>query len=209
MKLYDFKMAPNARRVRIFAAEKGIELETVTVDLAAREQMGDDFKAVNARMAVPTLELDDGTIITESVAICRYLDEIQPEPVLCGEGAKGKAIVEMWHRRCELEGQVACGDAVRNSIEFFKGRAVTGPTNFEQIPALAERGKQRIGWFFEMLDERLGDSPYIAGVDYSIADICALVAIDFAKAAKVRMSEDAVNLQRWYADVSARPSATA
>ena len=209
MKLYDFAMAPNARRVRIFAAEKGLTLETVTVDLSKREQMGADFQAINSRMAVPTLALEDGTLITESVAICRYLEEIHPEPPLFGSGALGKAVVEMWHRRVELEGLQAVAEGVRNSVDFFAGRAVAGPVDFAQIPALAERGKQRVDWFYTMLDGHLGDAEYVAGASFSIADIAALVACDFAKVLKKRVGEDTPNLARWYSAVSSRPSARA
>ena len=209
MKLYDFERAPNARRVRIFIAEKGIDVEMVTVDLGKKDQMGDEYKAVNPRLAVPALELDDGTVLTESVAICRYLEEIQPEPALFGTGALGKATVEMWHRRMELEGMQACADAVRNSVPFFEGRGLAGPNDFAQIPDLAERGAKRVDIFFDMLDAHLADSTYIAGDEFSIADIAALCAVDFAKVVKKRPSEDQSNLQRWYDAVSARPSAKA
>ena len=209
MKLYDYKMAPNPRRVRIFAAEKGIDLELVDIDLATKQQMTDDFKGVNSRLSVPALELDDGTIITESVAICRYLDEIQPEPALFGTGALGKAMVEMWHRRMELEGMAAVAEAVRNSVEFFKDRALAGPKNYEQIPALAERALQRIDSFYEMMDARLAESEFVAGDAYTVADIAGLCALDFAKVVKKRPSDDQTNLKRWHEAVSARPSAAA
>lgn len=209
MKLYDFQRAPNARRVRMFAAEKGIDLELIPVDLGSQQQMSDEYRAVNPRLAVPALLLDDGTILTESVAICRYLDETQPEPNLFGEGALGKATVEMWHRRVELEGMQAVADTIRNSIEFFAGRAIAGPVNFEQIPALAERGAKRIDLFFAMLDERLAESPFVAGDAHTVADIAALVAVDFAKVAKKRPGGEMAHLQRWHAEVSARPSAQA
>ena len=209
MKLYDFKMAPNPRRVRIFAAEKGIDLELVDVDLSKRQQMGDDFKTVTPRLMVPALELDDGTILTESIAICRYLEELHPEPALFGAGALGKANVEMWHRRMELEGLTATADAVRNSVEFFAGRAIAGKKSFEQIPALAERGLQRIDMFFEVLNDRLADNAFIVGDDYTVADIAALCAIDFARVVKKRPTEDQTALKRWHDAVSARPSAQA
>ncbi len=209
MKLYDYSMAPNARRVRMFLAEKGIQLETVPVDLAAREQMGDAYRAVNPRLAVPALELDDGTVLTESVAICRYLEELHPQPPLFGEGALGKATVEMWHRRVELEGMQAVADAVRNSVEFFAGRAIAGPVDFEQIPELAERGRARIAVFYALLEEQLADSEFIAGPEFSIADIAALVACDFAKVAKKRVGDDTPNLKRWYDAMCERPSARA
>ena len=207
MKLYDFERAPNARRVRVFAAEKGIDLEMITVDLGAKEQMKDAYKSVNPRMQVPALLLDDGTLITESVAICRYLDETTPEPILFGSGALGKANVEMWHRRMELEGMQPTADAVRNSIDFFKNRALAGPMDFEQIPALASRGLKRIDLFQGLLEERLADNRFVAGDDFSIADIAGLIAIDFGKVVKKRVDDGTLNLKRWYDEVSSRPSA--
>jgi glutathione S-transferase len=209
MKLYDFKMAPNARRVRVFLAEKNLDIETESVDLATREQMGGAFRAINPRLAVPALELDDGTVLTESVAICRYLEALHPEPALFGQGALGQATVEMWHRRVELEGMQAVAEAVRNSSEFFADRALPGPVDFPQIPELAERGRQRVEHFYTMLDEHLAGSRFIAGDDYSVADIAALVACDFAKVIKRRVGDDTPSLKRWYDLVSARPSASA
>jgi glutathione S-transferase len=209
VKLYDYARAPNPRRVRMFAAEKGIALDLVSVDLATREQMDEAYRAVNPRLAVPLLLLDDGTALTESVAICRYLEALHPDPALFGTGALGTARVEMWHRRVELEGLQAVSDAVRNSVPFFAGHALPGPVGFEQIPALAERGLRRIDLFYAMLDERLADSEFIAGADFSVADIAALVACDFAKVAKKRVGTGTANLARWYESVSARPSAAA
>ena len=209
MKLYDFSMAPNARRVRMFAAEKGIGLELINVDLSKREQMKDEYRAINPRLAVPALVLDDGTLLTESVAICRYLEALHPTPALFGSDPKSQAIVEMWHRRVELEGMQAAADGIRNSVEFFAGRAIAGPVDFEQIPALAERGKARVDLFFTMLDERLGESEYIAGPEFSVADIAALIACDFSKVLKKRVGDDTPNLKRWYDAVSSRPSAKA
>ena len=209
MKLYDFTMAPNSRRVRVFAAEKSIALELIAVDLSKREQMDAEYQAINPRMAVPALALDDGTLITESVAICRYLEETHPQSPLFGNDALSKAHVEMWHRRVELEGLQAVAEGVRNSVEFFAGRAIAGPVDFAQIPELAERGKQRTDGFFAMLDARLAESEYIAGPHYSIADIAALIACDFAKVLKKRVGDDTPNLKRWYDAVSGRASARA
>lgn len=209
MKLYDYKMAPNCRRVRFFAAEKGVPLDCVDVDLMTREQLGDAYVAVNERRTVPLLELDDGTRLTESVAICRYLEETTPEPALFGTGALGKAQVEMWHRRVELEGLMAVAEALRNTSEGFRDRAIPGPQNFPQIPELAERGQRRLDAFYAMLDERLGESRYLAGEDFSIADILGVVTVDFAKAVKRRIPEEAANLARWHAEVSGRPAAKA
>ncbi len=209
MKLYDYHRAPNPRRVRIFLAEKGIEIEKIEIDLGSKQQMESDYKAINSRMCVPMLELDDGTILTESVAICRYLEEIQPAPNLFGSSPLGKATVEMWHRRVELEGLIPISDAVRNSVEFFAGRAIAGPIGFEQIPELAERAKKRVTFFYNMLNERLTESAYIAGEKFSMADITALVGIDFAKIVKQRIGRDQTALQCWHDKVSMRPSAVA
>lgn len=209
MKLHDFKMAPNPRRVRMFLAEKGIEMEIVSVDLAQHEQMNDSFVVLNPRRAVPALELDDGRVLTESVAICRYLEELHPDPPLFGRDAWDRAVVEMWHRRVELEGLQAVADGVRNSSPFFKGRAIAGPVDFEQIPALAERGRQRTALFKSMLDEQLADNEYVAGDHFSVADIAALVTCDFAKVLKMRVGDDTPSLKRWYDAASRRPSAAA
>ena len=209
MKLYDFAAAPNPRRVRIFAAEKGVELDIVQIDLRERGQNADDFSAINPRRAVPLLELDDGTRIGESVAICRYLEETHPEPPLMGSDALDKATVEMWHRRVELEGMMAAAEALRNRSSFFVDRALTGPVPYAQIPELAERGQQRLVHFFTMLDARLAESEFVAGPRFTIADIAALVTVDFAAWSKATPAESAVALKAWHERVSARPSATA
>ena len=209
MKLYDYHRAPNPRRVRIFSAEKGIKLEKVEIDLETKQQMKAEFRSLNPRVSVPALELDDASILTESVAICRYLEELHPEPALFGSGALGKATVEMWHRRVELEGLIPISEAVRNSVEFFAGRAMAGPLDFDQIPELAERAKKRVSFFYDMLNDHLIECPYIAGNDFSIADITAFVGVDFAKVIKKRIGEEQIALQRWHDEVSARPSAKA
>ena len=209
MRLYDYEKAPNARRVRMFLAEKGIAVDTVAVDLATREQLAAEFAAVNPRLAVPALVLDDGSVLTESVAICRYFEEIHPQPALFGRDALERARVEMWHRRVELEGLQAAAEGVRNGMPFFAGRALPGPEDFEQIPALAERGRRRVQLFHAMLDARLEESEHVAGDAFSIADIAALVTCDFAKILKLRPTPDTPHLLRWYEAVSARPSAAA
>lgn len=208
MKLYDFTRAPNCRRVRIFAAEKGIALDLVEVDLGSRAQLGEDYLAKNPGATVPMLELDDGTRLTESIAICRYFEEIQPEPALFGTDPLGKATVEMWRRRVELEGLMAVADALRNGNPFFAGRALAGPQDLAQIPELATRAMVRLDRFFAMLDARLAESPYLAGEAFSVADIDALVTVDFARAVKRSIPDDAPALKRWHETVSARPSAT-
>ncbi len=209
MKLDDFNPAPNPRRVRIFAAEKRIALKIVPVDLRGGGQFEDSFRAVNPRCAVPVLQLDDGTRITESVAICRYLEETHPEPPLMGKGALDKAVVEMWHRRIELEGLVAAAEAIRNGANRFEDRALPGAVPYAQIPELAESGRRRVGHFLDMLDARLSDSDFVAGPGLTVADIAAMVAVDFAAWVKATPPESATSLSAWYERVSARPSAAA
>ncbi len=210
MKLYNFKMAPNPRRVRVFAAEKGIEIPQEEVDLSSRSQLNSDYLTKNTQAEVPALELDDGTVITESTAICAYLEGLQPEPALMGTTPLEKAQIVMWDRRVELLGLQAIAEAFRNGNAFFKDRALAGPVDHPQIPELAERGKVRYAAYLDLLEARLADSPYLAGETFSIADITALIAADFAKVIRMGPPFDSrPNLQAWYERVSARPSAKA
>ena len=209
MKFYDCKTAPSPRRVRIFLAEKGIDVETVQVDLASGEQLGEAFRRINPECTVPALELDDGSCISEVLAICQYFEELYPEPPLMGRSIEERARVTMWNSKIEQHGLLPMADAFRNAAKGLKGRAVTGPEAYEQIPALAERGRQRVVQFFQRLDQALADHPYVAGDAFSIADISALVLVDFARWVKLDIPDDATHLARWYAEVSARPSAAA
>ena len=209
MKFYDCATAPSPRRVRIFAAEKRIELDTVQVDLANGEQFGAAFRDVNPDCMVPVLELEDGTRLTEVAAICQYLEEMQPEPSLFGASPAERALTSMWNIKVEQQGFLACAEAFRNSAKGLRQRAIAGPDAFEQIPELAERGRERVTRFFNRLDMQLGKNIYVAGNHYSIADISAMVVVDFAGWAKITVPDDAINLTRWYASVSARPSARA
>lgn len=209
MKFYDCATAPSPRRVRIFLAEKGIELPTVQVDLRGGEHLTPAFRAINPHCTVPVLELDDGTPICETGAICRYLEEIHPEPPLMGTDAKDKALVTMWDRYMEHDGIFAVRDAFRNSTPGMKGRALTGADGIEQIPALAERGRALAQRFLDDLDARLAESEFIAGPRYTIADITGLVAVDFAGWIKLPIRDDQPHLGRWHRAVSVRPSAKA
>ena len=209
MKLYDFEMAPNPRRVRIFMAEKGIEIPTEQVDLASRAQMEDDYKKINPRSEVPVLELDDGTFLTESSAICLYFEGLHPEPNLMGTDALERAQSFMWDRRIELHGMAAIADAYRNTSPLFEDRGFTGPINFPQIPELAERGRARTDLYFDTLNERLSDSPYVAGDRFTIADITAMVSVMFARWIKTGPTDSHSGTNRWWEEVSARPSAGA
>jgi len=209
MKFYDCKTAPSPRRVRIFIAEKGMDIETVQVDLGGGEQFGEAFRKINADCVVPALELDDGTCISEVLAICSYLEELHPEPNLMGTNAAERASVLMWNTKIEQQGFMAIADAFRNVAERLKNRAVTGPESYAQIPELAERGRKRAEQFFQRLDGQLANSAFVAGDSYSIADISALVVTDFATRVKISLPDDAENLQRWYESVAGRPSASA
>jgi glutathione S-transferase len=209
MKFYDCTTAPSPRRVRIFLAEKGISVPTVQVDLRNNEQLTPAFRKINPDATVPSLELDDGTRINDAVGICVYFEAIHPHPALMGETAEEKALVASWQREAERNGFYAVMEVFRNSAPGLKGRALPGPHDYEQIPALAERGRLRVQHFQEQMDARLGQSEFIAGPHYSIADITALITIDFAVRAKMPIPENYEHLRRWYAQVSARPSAKA
>lgn len=210
MKLYDFPHSPSPRRARMFAAEKGLELQLETVNIREKGQFSEAFRAISPNCTVPVLELDDGTPICDSLAIWRYLEEIQPEPPLMGRTPLEKAMVELWLRRIELEGYQAVVEIVRNGAERFKDRALPSAEPFAQIPALAERGKRRLALFYEMLDERLRESAYVAGPEFTAADIHALITIDFAeRAAEITPPERLRALKAWHDKVSARDSAKA
>ena len=207
MKLYQSSDSPNSRRVRIFLAEKGISMPLVPVDLGAKEQFSDAYAAINPRRVVPTLVLEDCTVIGEVPAIQRYLEEIHPEPPLLGSTPKAKAQVAMWDRRVEMEGFASVMEAVRNTVPGLKNRAIAGPHAYEQIPALAERSRKRVTNFYADFNARLVDVPFIAGDNFSVADITAVVTVDFAtKVAGLPMANDHAALKRWYDAVSARAS---
>ena len=210
MKLYHWTSSPNSRRVRIFIAEKGISIPFHPVNLAEKEQFSDWFRAINPRQQVPALLLDDGTTIAEVPAIWRYLEETYPEPPLLGHDAKGDALVTMWERRVELEGFAPTMEGVRNAAAGLKGRALSGPHDYDQIPELVERSKRRIADFYTDFDIRLAENAFIAGTEFSAADITALVTVDFATAGlKMPIPDHARALQRWYDKIAARPSTKA
>jgi glutathione S-transferase len=209
MKFYDCAIAPSPRRVRMFLAEKGITVPTIQVDLRKGEQFGDAFRAVNPDCTVPVLELDDGTRISDSLAICVYLEQTRPEPPLMGTDAVERASVAEWQRRAERDGFLAVAEAFRNSTPAFKTRALPGPEDYPQIPALVERGRARTQTFFKVMNARLADRAFVAGERYTIADITTLVAVDFAGWIKLTIPDDCAHLRRWHQAVAARPSAKA
>jgi glutathione S-transferase len=208
LKLYHSVTFPNSRRVRIFLAEKGLTLPLEPVDLAKGEQHSDAYRAINPRRVVPTLVLKDGTAIGEVLAIWRYLEEVYPTPPLLGSTPKDKALVTMWERRAELEGFAAVMEGVRNASERLKGRAIAGPYDYDQIPALVERSRLRVKDFYADLDARLAALSFVAGDHFSAADITGLVTVDFAaKAMSFPVPDERKALRRWVEKVSSRPSA--
>lgn len=210
MKLYDMKKAPNPRRVRIFMAEKGLDIPRIEVDVPREENLKENFQKKNYRGLVPVLELDDGTCIDESVAICRYLEELYPEPNLLGTDALSRAQIDSWQRHMEFDGLMSVANVFRNTFPLFSERGVPGrPAGFKAIPDLAKRGRGQYKLFLADLDNRLGGNEFIAGDKFSIADITALVTVDFGKVAELEIPSEYKNIHRWYAQVSSRPSAGA
>jgi len=203
MKLYDGGRAPNPRRVRVFLAEKGVTVPVEQVDLGAMAHKSPAYTAINPLQRVPALVLDDGTIITESIAICRYFEQLQREPPLFGVGAKDMAVVEMWQRRVELHLLGPISQVFRHSHPAMMAMEVP------QVPAWSEANKPRIQDFLTLLDGELNNHRYIAGDRYSVADITGLISVDFMKPAKLAVPDALTNLKRWHAEVSARPSAQA
>jgi glutathione S-transferase len=203
MKLYDFKTGPNPRRVRIFLAEKGIEVPLVHVDIMKREQKAPDFLKKNPIGSIPVLELDDGTCISESVAICRYFEELQPEPPLFGRNPVEKAQIEMWLRRVELNFMVPVG------MVWIHGHPLTAKL-IKQIPEAADQNRKRAQIGYRLLDAQLADNAFVAGDEYSVVDAVLLASLDFANGlVGVPYDETLKHLKRWHDTVSARPSAGA
>jgi glutathione S-transferase len=211
MKLYDCKMAPNPRRVRIFIAEKNLQIPAVEVSIVDGENLKPEYLKVNSRGLLPVLELDDGTRIDETQAICRYLEETHPEPNLMGRTTLERAQIESWQRHMEFDGLTAVSEVVRNSIPVFSSRGLPGVTQpVPAIPALVERGTQSLRRFYERLEQRLKETEYVAGNRYTIADITALCVVDAAKArANAPIPAENTRTQKWYEAVSSRPSAKA
>ncbi|MEQ1953429.1 glutathione S-transferase [Mesorhizobium sp. CN2-181] len=203
MKLYDGGRAPNPRRVRVFLAEKGIAVPLVPVDMGAMGHKGAEVTAKNPLQRLPVLELDDGTVLTESVAICRYFEELHPEPALFGRGALGKAVVEMWQRRIELNLFHAVAQAFRHTHPAMKEWEIP------QVPEWGEANRPRAVEFMRILDDHLATHEFAAGDTFSIADITGLIALDFMKPARITIPEDCGAVLRWHQALRARPSASA
>ena len=204
--LYDCPTAPSPRRARILLAEKGIAHETVQVDLRSGEQFGDAFRRINPQCTVPALVTEEGRVLTDNAAITAYAEALRPEPPLLGRTPLEKAEIASWNWRVEFEGLVAIAEAMRNSAPTMANRALPGPVDYSQIPELAQRGLARVQQFFVMLNERLADRDFIAADRFSIADITAVVAVDFARVVKVKPTEQHLHLQRWRLAMAQRPA---
>lgn len=202
MKIYNSPAAPNPRRVRVFLAEKGVQVPYEDVDIGKAVNRQPEFRKKNPMAGVPVLELDDGTCIAESVAICRYFEELHPEPNLFGLGAKERAQVDMWNRRMEFNLLQPIADTFRQRHEFFKGR-------IRQVPEYADIQRLNAEDSLKWLDGELANRKFIAGDRFTIADITAMIAVDFGRVSKIAIQPDQKNLARWHTEVSARPSAKA
>ena len=207
MKLYDFAPAANGQRVRVFLAEKGLKVPTVELNLREGQQFKEPFASMNPFNCVPFLELDDGTVISESVSVCRYLEELHPEPSLFGRNAVERATVDMWNRRIEIDGFMPILHAVRNKLPNFKGRVIPGTRNeLPQLPAMVERGTDMLKVLLGRIDPQLAKSEFIAGPTISIADITGFFMMKMAGVLKMDIEDAYPNVFRWHQALSKRPS---
>ena len=207
--LYDCATAPSPRRARILLAEKGITHETVQVDLVRGEQMGAAYRAINPQCTVPALRTAEDGLLTDNAAIAAWAEARHPEPPLMGRTPAEKAEIASWHWRVEFEGLLAIAETLRNGSPAMADRALPGPVNYAQIPELAQRGLARVQHFFETLNDRLAGREFIATDRFSLADITAVVAVDFARIVRVKPGEQHPELVRWRAAMGQRPSLAA
>lgn len=209
MKFYDNAVAPSPKRVRMFIAEKGVEIETVDIDIQAGEQFADNFRTLNPLCTVPVLQLDDGQCLTTTDGCRAWLEETYPDPPLLGRTATEKGLVADAVHIIMVFGQQAVSEALRNSLEAMVDRATVGPDNYSQIPDLAERGRIRCARFMDRLNDMIGDKPFVVGSDISAADIDAFIFVNFAQWAEIEPADRHANIRRWHAAIAARPSADA
>lgn len=204
--LYDCTTAPSPRRARILLAEKGVPHETVQIDLRKGEQMSESFRAINPNCTVPALRTDDGLVLTDNAAITAWLEARHPEPPLLGRTPQDKAEIASWNWRIEFEGLAAIAEALRNSAPAMANRALPGPVDYPQIPELAQRGLARVQQFMKTLNERLAGRDFVAAEQFSVADITAAVAVDFARVVRVKPGDEHVHLRRWRDAMAQRPA---
>jgi glutathione S-transferase len=204
--LYDCATAPSPRRARILLSEKGVAHDTVQIDLRAGEQLGDAYRRINPQCTVPALRTEEDVVLTDNAAIAAYLEARYPQPPLLGVTALDKADIATWHWRAEFEGLMAIAEVLRNSSPTMANRALPGPVNYAQIPQLAERGLARVLQFFDDLNARLAEREFVAAQQFSVADITAVVAVDFARIIKVKPDERHPHLLRWRAALQQRPA---
>lgn len=209
MKLFDMTGAPNPRRVRVFLSEKGIDIEKQEIDIMGGENLKSDYLNINPRGVLPTLQLDDGTIIDEASAICRYFEATHPSPALYGSDPKSKGLIESWVRQIELDAFAPTADVLRNTNPAFENRSVPGTSNTPQIQALADRGTDRVLEFYSRLDKHLQNNQFLVDDAFSIADITAMCAVDFAEYVGIAVPGTLTKLAEWKERVSSRPSAQA
>ena len=207
MKLYDFELAPNAQRVRVFLAEKGLEVPTEQLNVRDDDQFVEPFTSMNPFHCVPFLELDDGTVIAESMSICRYLEELNPKPALFGRTAEERAVVDMWLRRFELDAFIPMLHAVRNHVPMFAGRVVPGTrTDLPQLPVMVTRGKEMMEVFLARVEPHMAQNEFIAGPDFTIADITGFFTVRMTNALEMDLTTSYPAVTAWFAKVSQRPA---
>ncbi len=207
MKFYNWSGSPSPRRARMFIAEKGIEIDTIEINLAEREQFTPEFLAINPRATAPVLVTENGFALTENIGIAAYLEDKFPNPPLMGTNAQEKGAVLMWNAICETQGFLVLGDYFRNINPGHKGRAVTGTISFEQIPELAKRSRHRADLFFHTLEDQLAKTEYLASDKFTVADITGFVVCEFARLVNISIPEDCVKTQAWYDKILTRSSA--
>ncbi len=204
--LYDCATAPSPRRARILLAEKGVAHATVQVNLAQGEQLGQAYRAINPMCTVPALQVDDGALLTDNAGIAAWLEAAYPEPPLMGRTPAEKAEIASWNWRIEFEGLMPIAEALRNSSPGMVDRALPGPLNYAQIPELAQRGLARLQAFFNTLDAQLAGRDTVVASGFSLCDITAAVAVDFARIVRIKPGEQHANLRRWREALAQRPA---
>ncbi len=207
MKLYDFELAANAQRVRVFLAEKGLEVPIEQLNVRDDDQFAEPFSSMNPFHCVPFLQLDDGTVIAESMSICRYLEELHPEPALFGRTAEERAVIDMWLRRFELDGFIPMLHAVRNHVPMFAGRVVPGTrTDLPQLPEMVTRGKEMMEIFLGRVEPHMAQNEFVAGPEFTVADITGFFTVRMTVPMEMDLATSYPAVAAWFAKVSARPA---